>query len=183
VSAFITMSVTVGSAHLTLSVGVPKGAPAAPGARLLGAADGIRQRTGEVRFRIFQPAHDAVVDSLRKIMEQNEFDTAWAEGDELTADEAIAYAQRGRGDRKRPSSGWESLTPAKHDVVRLVYERLGNKDVAARLFVCIAHGADLSHVYTKLGINTRVQLVQDAVRRAQTSVEWRMHPNRAIGSV
>lgn len=29
----------------------------------------------------------------------------------VSADEAVAYAQRGRGERKRPASGWDSLTP------------------------------------------------------------------------
>jgi len=43
-------------------------------------------------------------------------------------------AQRGRGDCKRPSSGWASLTPTALDVVRLVGEGLGNRDIAARLF-------------------------------------------------
>jgi DNA-binding CsgD family transcriptional regulator len=105
-------------------------------------------------------------------MEQNDFENAWAEGANMSADEAIAYAQRGRGERKRPSSGWESLTPAEHDVVRLVCEGLGNKEVAARLFVSPRTvQAHLAHVYTKLGINSRVQLVQEAARRAHTSVE------------
>nr|WP_041315722.1 helix-turn-helix transcriptional regulator [Mycobacterium sp. JS623] len=55
------------------------------------------------------------------------------------------------------------MTPAEHDVVRLVCEGLGNKEAAARLFVSprtvLAH---LSHIYTKLGISTRVQLVTEA---------------------
>jgi DNA-binding NarL/FixJ family response regulator len=68
-------------------------------------------------------------------MEQNDFDNAWVEGAQLSADEATAYAQRGRGERKRPNSGWDSLTPAEHDVVLLVCEGLGNKEVATRLFV------------------------------------------------
>jgi short chain dehydrogenase len=42
----------------------------------------------------------------------------------------------GRGQRKRASTGWGSLTPAELDVVRLVSEGLGNKDIATRLFVC-----------------------------------------------
>ncbi|MDT5017302.1 MAG: hypothetical protein QOD39_3462, partial [Mycobacterium sp.] len=91
-------------------------------ARLLGAAEGIRQRTGEVRFEIYQPSYEAAVDSLRNDMEDTAFETTWAEGAQMSTDEAIAYAQRGRGERKRPSSGWESLTPAEHDVVRLVCE-------------------------------------------------------------
>lgn len=41
-------------------------------------------------------------------MGNNDFDAAWAEGAALSISEAIAYAQRGRGERKRPSSGWAS---------------------------------------------------------------------------
>ena len=136
-------------------------------ARLCGAADGIRRRTGEVRFQIYQPAFEAVVDSLRNTMGEADFDTAWTEGTQLSTDEAIAYAQRGRGERKRPSSGWESLTPTEHDVVRLVCEGLGNKEAAARLFVSPRTvQAHLSHIYTKLSISTRVQLVQEAARHS-----------------
>lgn len=79
---------------------------------------------------------------------------------------AIAYAQRGRGERKRPSSGWASLTPAELDVVRLVVEGLGNKDIAARL--CVSPRTvqtHLTHVYTKLGLTSRLQLAQEAARR------------------
>jgi DNA-binding CsgD family transcriptional regulator len=142
------------------------------GARLFGAAQSIRQQTGEVHFQIYQAAYEAVVESLRKAMEQNEFDNAWEEGAQLTPGEAIAYTQRGRRERKRPDSGWESLTPAEHDVVRLVCEGLGNKEVATRLFVSPRTvQAHLAHVYTKLGINSRVELVQEAARRAQTSTE------------
>jgi hypothetical protein len=36
---------------------------------------------------------------------ENDFETAWAEGASLSTEEAIAYAQRGRGERKRPTSG------------------------------------------------------------------------------
>ena len=133
--------------------------------RLFGAADELRRRTGEVRFPIHQGAYEAAVGSLRQALEQNDFDAAWAEGAQLSTDVAIAYAQRGRGDRKRPDSGWESLTPAEHDVVRLVCEGLANKEVAARLFVSPRTvQAHLAHVYTKLGINSRVQLVQEAAR-------------------
>ena len=45
-------------------------------------------------------------------MSQQDFDAAWAEGAALSTEEAIAYARGGRGERKRPASGWESLTPA-----------------------------------------------------------------------
>jgi hypothetical protein len=34
---------------------------------------------------------------------------AWAEGAALSTKEAIAYAQRGRDERKQPTSGWASV--------------------------------------------------------------------------
>ena len=99
-------------------------------------------------------------------MSQQDFDAAWAEGAALSTEEAIAYPRRGRGERKRPASGWESLTPAELDVVRLVCEGLANKEIAARLFVSPKTvQAHLTHVYTKLGLSSRVQLAQEAARR------------------
>jgi hypothetical protein len=75
-------------------------------ARLLGAADALRQRTGEVRVKVLDVYFDTSTSALRNAMGSVDFDAAWAEGTVLSTDEAIAYAQRGRGERKRPSSGW-----------------------------------------------------------------------------
>ena len=136
-------------------------------ARLLGAAEAIRGRSGEVRYQIYQADYEAAVAVPRDALGQNDFDAAWAEGAGLSTKEAIAYAQRGRGERKRPSTGWASLTPAELDVVRLVSEGLGNKDIAARLFVSPRTvETHLTHVYTKLGLASRVQLAQQAARHA-----------------
>jgi DNA-binding CsgD family transcriptional regulator len=91
--------------------------------------------------------------------------SAWAEGATLSIEEAIAYAQRGRGERKRPTSGWASLTPTERDVVRLVSDGLANNDIATWLFVSPRTvETHLAHVYTKLGLTSRVQLVQEAAR-------------------
>jgi DNA-binding CsgD family transcriptional regulator len=77
------------------------------------------------------------------------------------------YAQRGRGERNRPTSGWASLTPTERDVVRLVSEGLANKDIATRLFVSPRTvQTHLTHVYTKLGLTSRVQLAQEAAHHA-----------------
>ena len=43
--------------------------------------------------------------SCRNSLGDNVFDTHWAEGAALGPEDAVAYAQRGRGERKRPSSG------------------------------------------------------------------------------
>jgi predicted ATPase/class 3 adenylate cyclase/DNA-binding CsgD family transcriptional regulator len=136
-------------------------------ARLFGAAEAIRLRIGAVRFKIYDAGYEASVASLRDTLGENGFDSAWAEGAALSTEEAIAYAQRGRGERKRPTSGWGSLTPTERDVVRLVSEGLGNNDIATRLFVSPRTvQTHLTHVYTKLGLSSRVQLAQEAARHA-----------------
>jgi len=57
------------------------------------------------------------------------------------------------------------LTPTERDVVRLVGEALSNKDIAARLFVSLRTvETHLTHVYTKPGLSSRVQMAQQAVR-------------------
>ena len=136
-------------------------------ARLFGAAQAIRQRIGEVRYKVWDAAYHASVTALQDAMGEKDFDAAWAEGAALSTEEAIAYAQRGRGERKRPASGWASLTPAERDVVRLVSEGLGNNDIATRLFVSPRTvQSHLTHVYAKLGLTSRVQLAQEAARHA-----------------
>jgi predicted ATPase/class 3 adenylate cyclase/DNA-binding CsgD family transcriptional regulator len=135
-------------------------------ARLFGAAHAIRQRMGAVRFKIYDADYQASAVALRDAMGEEDFDAAWAEGAALSTEEAIAYAQRGRGERKRPTSGWASLTPTERDVVRLISEGLGNKDIATRLFVSPRTvQTHLTHVYSKLGLTSRVQLAQEAARR------------------
>jgi predicted ATPase/DNA-binding NarL/FixJ family response regulator len=134
-------------------------------ARLFAAAHGSRQRMGAVRYQVWDAGYEASVTALRDAMGEKDFDAAWAEGAALSTEEAIAYAQRGRGERKRPASGWASLTPAERDVVRLVNEGLGNNDIATRLFVSPRTvQTHLTHVYTKLGLSSRVQLAQEAAR-------------------
>jgi predicted ATPase/class 3 adenylate cyclase/DNA-binding CsgD family transcriptional regulator len=134
-------------------------------ARLLGAAHAIRQRMGSMRFKVWDAGYESSVAALRDAMDEQDFESAWAEGAALSIEEAIAYAQRGRGERKRPTSGWASLTPTERDVVRLVSEGLPNKDIATRLFVSPRTvQTHLTHVYTKLGLTSRVQLVQEAAR-------------------
>jgi DNA-binding CsgD family transcriptional regulator len=135
--------------------------------RLLGAAHALRQRMGAMRLMVYNAEYEALVATVRNAMGDSEFDAAWAEGAALSTKEAIAYAQRGRGERKRPPSGWDSLTPTELDVVRLVAQGIPNKDIATRLFVSPRTvQSHLRHVYNKLGLASRVQLAQEAARHS-----------------
>jgi DNA-binding CsgD family transcriptional regulator len=134
-------------------------------ARLFGAAEGMRRRMGVVRFKAHDAAHEAALRSTRDALGDKDFTAALVEGSSLSTTEALSYAQRGKGERKRPTMGWFSLTPAELDVVRLVCDGLANKEIAERLLVSPRTvQTHLTHVYTKLNLSSRVQLVQEASR-------------------
>jgi DNA-binding CsgD family transcriptional regulator len=67
---------------------------------------------------------------------------------------------------ERPASGWEALTDSELEVVHLVAGGLTNRDAAERLFVS-PHtvGTHLRHVFTKLDVNSRVELTRIALER------------------
>lgn len=134
--------------------------------RLLGAADAMRTRSSEIRFPVYQAAYPALLDTCRNELGESGFRETWTDGSALSADEVISYALRGRGERRRSGTGWASLTRAELDVARLVSDGLANKDIAERLFISPRTvQAHLTHMYTKLGYTSRVQLAQEAVRQ------------------
>jgi DNA-binding NarL/FixJ family response regulator len=68
--------------------------------------------------------------------------------------------------RRAPSEVGETLTPREIDIVRLVGQGLGNKDIALRLGVSVTTvRTHLSKVYGKMGTVSRVEL---ALLAAQT---------------
>jgi DNA-binding CsgD family transcriptional regulator len=104
-------------------------------------------------------SHQAAVAGLRAALSDRPFRQAWVEGARLTLDEAVAYVRRSRGARRRPATGWASLTPTELDVVRQVVEGLSNPEIGSRLFM--SRGTvktHLSHVYAKLGVANRTEL-------------------------
>jgi predicted ATPase/class 3 adenylate cyclase/DNA-binding CsgD family transcriptional regulator len=134
-------------------------------ARLYGAAETARRDTGAVRFKVYDDDYTTSLDAVRDALGHSDFDSARAEGAALSRLDAIAYARRGHGERKRPTSGWGALTPTEREVVRLLSEGLANKDIATRLFISPRTvQSHLTHVYNKLGVSSRVQLVQEAAR-------------------
>jgi hypothetical protein len=82
----------------------------------------MREPLELVRFKVYDDGYQAFVSELQKSMDVVEFETTWAAGAAMSPEEAIAYAQRGRGERRRLTTGWGSLTPTELDVVRLVAE-------------------------------------------------------------
>jgi len=79
---------------------------------------------------------------------------------------AVGLQLGARARRGRPRSGWESLSESELKVVRLVAEGRTNRDIADRLFLSrdTVH-THVSHILSKLGLSSRVELAAQAARR------------------
>jgi predicted ATPase/DNA-binding NarL/FixJ family response regulator len=140
--------------------------PTPEAARLLAASDQARASMAYPRDPARRRAQQATVAGLRAALGDRQFGRAWADGTRLTLDEAVAYVRRSRGARRRPATGWASLTPTELDVVRLVADGLSNPEVGSRLFM--SRGTvktHLSHIYAKLGVANRTELATVATLR------------------
>lgn len=134
--------------------------------RLFAAAEALGRRLGSVLPSWDQPAATADLDLARTALKPEAFEEAWAQGQALGVDEAVTYAQRGRGERKRPSTGWASLTPMERQVVDLAADGLRNTEIATRLFIAPSTvKTHLAHVFAKLGVSTRAEMAALAARR------------------
>lgn len=71
-----------------------------------------------------------------------------------------------RGGRRRPRTGWASLTPTERTVAHLVAEGLSNPQVGDRLYVSRRTvQTHLAHIFAKLDISSRAQLAAEVARR------------------
>ncbi|WP_116953066.1 helix-turn-helix transcriptional regulator [Jiangella endophytica] len=114
---------------------------------LAGAAARAREAAG-----LADPAPDADVAAALD-------EAAVDRGRSLPLPDAIAYAMRARGRRRRPDHGWASLTPAERSVVDLAVQGLSNPEIGERLFM--SRGTvktHLAHVYAKLQVANRTEL-------------------------
>jgi predicted ATPase/DNA-binding CsgD family transcriptional regulator len=129
-------------------------------ARLAGAAQALRDELGYVlRWPFEQSLLDADLATARAALGDDAFTAAYTEGRGLDEDAAVAYASRARGERRRPTHGWDSLTATEAEVARLAAQGLTNKQIGERLLM----GAEtvkthLGRAYAKLDVHTRVGL-------------------------
>ncbi|GAA1545905.1 LuxR family transcriptional regulator [Nocardioides humi] len=80
-----------------------------------------------------------------------------------------AHRPQARGAGGAPATGWDSLTASELRVASLVVAGHTNRAIASLLQVSIhTVGTHLRHVFTKLDINTRVELTRLALQRNET---------------
>jgi DNA-binding CsgD family transcriptional regulator len=139
-------------------------------ARFLGIADRSRADLGLVRWAPDATRLRGLEAAIRAALGDDACSVAYGEGRALALTDAVGWIRRGRGERKRPASGWDSLTPTELRVVALVAEGLTNPEIGERMFISRATvKVHLSHIFAKLDVATRSELAAETTRHALTA--------------
>lgn len=136
-------------------------------ARIIGIADRARNDLGHIRTAPRADRAARLEEAIRVVLGDDAYRDALREGRELALQDAVTWIRGARGARKRPPSGWESLTPTELRVVALVAQGLTNPQIGERMF--ISRGTvktHLSHIFAKLDIASRAELATEATRQA-----------------
>jgi DNA-binding CsgD family transcriptional regulator len=135
-------------------------------ARLTGAAAAFSRRAALTSLPAVEALTSPMATACRSGLGNDRFTRAWAAGEAMTLEQAAAYASRGRGKRRRPATGWPSLTPTELTVAGAVAEGLSNPQIAERLFISRRTvTTHLTAIFRKLGVSSRAEVAATAVRQ------------------
>ena len=136
--------------------------------RLIAAAQKERTTLGLVAFPMLRERTERNLASAGAALGDESLERALQDGARLSLQEAVAYAQRGRGEHADATHGWASLSPVERRVVELASQGLSNPDIARELFISRnTVKVYLSRAYAKLGVANRTELALLATRHSQ----------------
>jgi predicted ATPase/DNA-binding CsgD family transcriptional regulator len=136
-------------------------------AMLLGCAEQVRQASGLPFQELYQgQQHDESVALATRALGQHAFDAAYQRGLVMTVDDALGLATTGERSQPpkptptRPTTA-SLLTRREREIAGLIAEELTTREIAARLFVSERTvEAHVTHMFNKLGVNSRAQLTR-----------------------
>jgi DNA-binding NarL/FixJ family response regulator len=135
--------------------------------RLMAAAQHERTEIGLVAFPVHRERTERNLASAGAALGAESLDLAWQDGARLSLEEAVAYAQRGRGEHAGATRGWSSLSPVERQVAELASRGLSNPDIGRELFISRnTVKVYLSRAFVKLGVANRTELARLAARRS-----------------
>jgi ATP/maltotriose-dependent transcriptional regulator MalT len=136
--------------------------------RLMAATRKERATLGLVPFPMLRERTERNLASAGAALDAESLERALQDGARLSLQEAVAYAQRGRGERADATHGWASLSPVERQVVELASQGLSNPGIARELFMSRnTVKTYLSRAYAKLGVANRTELALLATRHSQ----------------
>jgi non-specific serine/threonine protein kinase len=137
-------------------------------AHLFGAAQAFLERRGTLIDPSDQPEHDRNIAIVRAQLDEAAFEAAWAEGQAMTFDQAVAYAQTvfdsdelfaPRPQLDKEIHSLNDLTRREREVARLIAEGKSNREIADALVIAerTVEG-HVSNILSKLGFRSRAQI-------------------------
>ncbi|HLY21341.1 MAG TPA: LuxR C-terminal-related transcriptional regulator [bacterium] len=144
-------------------------------ARLLGAAEALRETLGLRRTPVDQADHDRFTASARAGLDDAAFVVAWAHGQSMTLAQVIEdtlAAMAGVGLKtegiEKPAAvkRGDHLTARERQVAALIAQGLTNREISASLAIAERTvDAHVEHILDKLGFNTRTRIAAWAVEQ------------------
>ena len=141
-------------------------------ARLWGAAHVLRDSMGTPLPPVYRGEYERSVTSARTQLGEQAFATAWAEGRDMTPEQAIAA----RGPvtipseaqptlpAKSPPTDFDGLTAREVEVLRLVAQGLSNAEIADQLVISLLTvKSHMRSLYNKLDISSRSAATRYAI--------------------
>ncbi|MEU0878207.1 LuxR C-terminal-related transcriptional regulator [Lentzea sp. NPDC005914] len=130
-------------------------------ATLLGVADRIWEIMGRP-LRTYQhlyPYHEETERAGRERLGAKGFEAAFARGQAMNVDEAIAFALDEKPPAAAPAESPSVLTRREREIAGLIAEGLTSKEIADRLVISVRTAeTHTEHILTKLGFRSRVQV-------------------------
>ena len=135
--------------------------------RLIASTERERRALGLVAFPTAHQAMERLLAAAATALGEENLNKAQRDGARLSLEEAVTYAQRGRGERAAATRGWASLSPTERQVVELASQGQSNPEIAGDLFMS-RHTvkAHLAHAYIKLGVANRTELARLATKHS-----------------
>jgi predicted ATPase/DNA-binding CsgD family transcriptional regulator len=134
--------------------------------RLFAAAQRARGEISVVRIPAEEQHWATIGKRLLDALGADVYEGARRQGAELGIEDALEWARRTRGPRKRPPGGWAALTPAESRIAGLVAEGLTNRQIGERMFIAPETvKTHVAHIYRKLELHSRAELTAQAIRR------------------
>jgi predicted ATPase/DNA-binding CsgD family transcriptional regulator len=142
-------------------------------ARLLGAADVMRDTIGFPRVAPDRDHYERLVGAVRAGLGEAAFGTAVAQGRAMGLDDAVAYALADSGAERREGAvmgrgtavkDQGPLTAREREVAALIARGLTNREIATKLVISERTAdAHVQHILDKLGFGSRAQIAAWAV--------------------
>ena len=160
----------VGSLAGLGAVAAAQGAPERA-ARILGAAEFVRETTGFALLPVDRETFDRAVAAARRTLSVDIFDASWSEGRAMALADAVVYAMHDEPEAPaavRPAGERPPgpLSPREREIAALVAQGRSNREIAAILYISERTAANhVQHILDKLGLRNRAEIAAWATRR------------------